>query len=278
MFKYQVFTTDYDLDISAEEYLAILNGAKDPATGAEPALEKWSQDLEQKLQDYRSDIEVDMVPSGDPVTIVLDMSGSMRGVSVLASVLAIEKIGDMLEQAGRPFSVLGYTTRQWKGGQSREAWVKAGKPANPGRLNDRLHITFKGFDDDWSDKRKYLKVPLIEGALKENLDGEAMQWALERQIADAGRGHIFHIGDGYPSDQSTDATNPIQYLKHHLRQVQENIAAKEVTYSAVSTYELIDRIGKKTTAYVTPLTEGIVSKFCEAVAPAVEPEGKPQPF
>ncbi len=273
MFKYRIFSTNHDLDIGVADYFDMLKAPEKAVIDPELSVEEWSDDMERQLRQFRGEFDTDAVSSGDPVTIVLDMSGSMTGLSIFGAVLGIEKIGDLLEEAGRPFSVIGFTTSQWRGGLSRKEWREAGRPEYPGRLNDRLHIILKGFDEDWSDVRKYIKLPLIDGVRKENIDGEALQWAYERQIADAGRGHIFHISDGVPADPSTQSENGIRYLDYHLQQVVENITEDGVTYSKLNTSELCAGPVRSWPSRVAKLASDIVQEFSEAV----EPQNMPEP-
>jgi cobaltochelatase CobT len=125
-----------------------------------------------------------------------------------------------LERCGVKVEVLGFTTRMWKGGQSRERWISAGKPANPGRLNDLRHIVYKSADAPWRRARKSLGLMLREGILKENIDGEALLWAHNRLVGRPEQRKILMvISDGAPVDDSTLSVNPGNYLERHLRDV-----------------------------------------------------------
>jgi cobaltochelatase CobT len=132
-----------------------------------------------------------------------------------------------LERCGVKVEVLGFTTRMWKGGQSREKWIGGGKPANPGRLNDLRHIIYKPADAPWRRARKSLGLMLREGILKENIDGEALLWAHTRLIARSEQRRILMvISDGAPVDDSTLSVNPGNYLERHLREVIEWIETR----------------------------------------------------
>jgi cobaltochelatase CobT len=125
-----------------------------------------------------------------------------------------------LERCGVKVEILGFTTRMWKGGQSRESWIAANKPANPGRLNDLRHIIYKAADTPWRRARKNLGLMLREGILKENIDGEALLWAHGRLVARPEQRKILMvISDGAPVDDSTLSVNPGNYLEQHLREV-----------------------------------------------------------
>jgi len=154
------------------------------------------------------------------VTLLIDNSGSMRGRPITVAAMSADILARTLERCGVKVEVLGFTTRMWKGGQSRERWIAAGKPPNPGRLNDLRHIVYKSADAPWRRARKSLGLMLREGILKENIDGEALLWAHNRLI---GRGEqrkiLMVISDGAPVDDSTLSVNPGNYLERHLREV-----------------------------------------------------------
>ena len=116
------------------------------------------------------------------VTLLLDNSGSMRGRPITVAATCADILARTLERCGVKVEILGFTTRAWKGGQSREAWLTAGKPANPGRLNDLRHIIYKSADAPWRRARKNLGLMMREGLLKENIDGEALDWAHKRLL------------------------------------------------------------------------------------------------
>ncbi|HWL66883.1 MAG TPA: cobaltochelatase subunit CobT [Geminicoccus sp.] len=158
------------------------------------------------------------------MTLLIDNSGSMRGRPIAVAAMSADILARTLERCGVKVEILGFTTRAWKGGQSREQWLREGKPANPGRLNDLRHIIYKAADTPWRRGRRALGLMLREGLLKENIDGEAIMWAHERLLARPEQRRILMvISDGAPVDDSTLSSNPGNYLERHLRQVIEQI-------------------------------------------------------
>ncbi len=158
------------------------------------------------------------------VTLLLDNSGSMRGRPITVAATCADILARTLERCGVKVEILGFTTRAWKGGQSREAWLGAGKPPNPGRLNDLRHIVYKSADAPWRRARKNLGLMMREGLLKENIDGEALDWAHRRLLARTeSRKILMMISDGAPVDDSTLSVNPGNYLERHLRWIIEEI-------------------------------------------------------
>jgi cobaltochelatase CobT len=154
------------------------------------------------------------------VSLLIDNSGSMRGRPISIAAISADILARTLERCGVKVEVLGFTTRAWKGGQSREAWLSQGRPPNPGRLNDLRHIVYKGADEPWRRARKNLGLMMREGLLKENIDGEALLWAHNRLIARPEERRIMMvISDGAPVDDSTLSVNSGTYLERHLRQV-----------------------------------------------------------
>src|SRR5499427_2628277 len=154
------------------------------------------------------------------VTLLIDNSGSMRGRPITVAAMSADILARTLERCGVKVEILGFTTRAWKGGQSREQWLAAGKPANPGRLNDLRHIIYKPADAPWRRARKNLGLMLREGILKENIDGEALLWAHNRLLPRTEERKILMvISDGAPVDDSTLSVNPGNYLERHLRDV-----------------------------------------------------------
>ena len=154
------------------------------------------------------------------VTLLLDNSGSMRGRPIMVAAVCADILARTLERCGVKVEILGFTTRAWKGGQSREAWISAGKPANPGRLNDLRHIVYKQADEPWRRARRSLGLMMREGLLKENIDGEALLWAHDRLLRrPEDRRILMVISDGAPVDDSTLSVNQAGYLESHLRKV-----------------------------------------------------------
>jgi cobaltochelatase CobT len=161
------------------------------------------------------------------VTLLLDNSGSMRGRPITVAATCADILARTLERCGVKVEILGFTTRAWKGGQSREAWLAAGKNPNPGRLNDLRHIIYKSADAPWRRARKNLGLMMREGLLKENIDGEALDWAHKRLLARTEQRKILMmISDGAPVDDSTLSVNPGNYLERHLRWVIEEIETR----------------------------------------------------
>ncbi len=164
------------------------------------------------------------------VTLLIDNSGSMRGRPISVAAMCGDILARTLERCAVKVEVLGFTTRAWKGGRSREEWVQAGKPENPGRLNDLRHIIYKAADMPWRRARRNLGLMLREGLLKENIDGEALLWAQRRLAArPEGRRILMVISDGAPVDDSTLSANPGSYLENHLREVIAHIETRTTT-------------------------------------------------
>jgi len=194
----------------------------------------WDFDLEEGLLDaarlYRVvidpmhalsfKVEQDTQFRDTVVTLLLDNSGSMRGRPITVAATCADILARTLERCGVKVEILGFTTRAWKGGQSREKWLADGKPANPGRLNDLRHIIYKSADQPWRRARRNLGLMMREGLLKENIDGEALIWAHNRLLGRSEQRRILMvISDGAPVDDSTLSVNSGNYLEKHLRQV-----------------------------------------------------------
>lgn len=180
------------------------------------------------------------------VSLLIDNSGSMRGRPIAIAAICGDILARTLERCGVQTEILGFTTRGWKGGQSRESWLSAGRPPNPGRLNDLRHIVYKRADEPYRHSRRNLGLMMREGLLKENIDGEALLWAHNRLIGRPEERRILMvISDGAPVDDSTASANGGSYLERHLRQVIEWIEKR-------STVELIAiGIGHDVTRYYT---------------------------
>ena len=178
------------------------------------------------------------------VSMLIDNSGSMRGRPIGIAAICADILARTLERCGVSTEILGFTTRGWKGGQSRETWLTAGRPPNPGRLNDLRHVIYKRADEPYRHARKNLGLMMREGLLKENIDGEALLWAHNRLIARSEERRILMvISDGAPVDDSTASANGGSYLERHLRQVIDWIEKR-------STVELIAiGIGHDVTRY-----------------------------
>ncbi len=168
--------------------------------------------------------EKDMNFRDTVVTLVLDNSGSMRGRPITVAATCADILARTLERCGVKVEILGFTTKAWKGGQSRETWLQSGKPPSPGRLNDLRHIIYKSADAPWRRARRNLGLMMREGLLKENIDGEALDWAYKRLLARTEQRRILMmISDGAPVDDSTLSVNSGNYLERHLRHVIEEI-------------------------------------------------------
>ena len=167
-------------------------------------------------------IERDVEFRDTVVSLLIDNSGSMRGRPIAIAAICADILARTLERCGVSTEILGFTTRGWKGGQSREAWLSAGRPPSPGRLNDLRHIVYKRADEPYRRSRRNLGLMMREGLLKENIDGEALLWAHNRLIARPEERRILMvISDGAPVDDSTASANGGSYLERHLRQVIE---------------------------------------------------------
>lgn len=161
------------------------------------------------------------------VNILIDNSGSMRGRPISVAAMSADILARTLERCGVKVEILGFTTKAWKGGQAREAWLRDGKSADPGRLNDLRHIVYKRADAPWRRSRRALGLMLREGLLKENIDGEAILWAHQRLLARPEQRRILMvISDGAPVDDSTLSANPGNYLEKHLREVIEFVETR----------------------------------------------------
>lgn len=162
------------------------------------------------------------------VTLLIDNSGSMRGRPISIAAISADILARTLERCGVKVEVLGFTTRAWKGGQSREQWLNEGRPAAPGRLNDLRHIVYKRADAPWRRARANLGLMMKEGLLKENIDGEALEWAYRRLMKRPEQRRIMMvISDGAPVDDSTLSVNPSNFLEKHLRDVIAMIERKK---------------------------------------------------
>jgi cobaltochelatase CobT len=209
------------------------------------------------------------------VTLLLDNSGSMRGRPITVAATCADILARTLERCGVKVEILGFTTRAWKGGQSREAWLAAGKPANPGRLNDLRHIIYKAADAPWRRSRKNLGLMMREGLLKENIDGEALDWAHKRLLGRSEQRKILMmISDGAPVDDSTLSVNPGNYLERHLRHIIEEIETRSpVQLIAIGIGHDVTRYYRRAVTIVDAeelggaITEKLAELFSETEAP-----------
>ena len=253
---YTVYTTDFDEEIRAEDLAepaelerlrAYLDQQLEPLKGA---VSRLANKLQRRLQAQQNrswlfDLEEGTLDAGrlarvvaNPttplsfkqekdtefrdtcVTLLLDNSGSMRGRPISIAAICADVLARTLERCSVKVEILGFTTRAWKGGQSRERWLAQGRPQQPGRLNDLRHIIYKGADAPWRRARPNLGLMMKEGLLKENIDGEALEWAHRRMLArPEARRILMVISDGAPVDDSTLSVNPASFLEKHLRDV-----------------------------------------------------------
>ncbi len=241
----------------------------------------WNFDLEEGVLDAAKLTRVIIDPSAPlsfkqekdtefrdtVVTLLLDNSGSMRGRPIMVAAMCADILARTLERVGVKVEILGFTTKAWKGGQSRELWVRQNKPQNPGRLNDLRHIVYKAADNPWRRAHKNLGLMMREGLLKENIDGEALQWAYGRL---AGRPEqrkiLMVISDGAPVDDSTLSVNSGHYLENHLRKVIADIeSAGRVELVAIGIGHDVTRWYKRalTLIDVEHLAGGLMDKLTE---------------
>ncbi len=219
------------------------------------------------------------------VTLLLDNSGSMRGRPITVAATCADILARTLERCGVKVEILGFTTRAWKGGQSREAWLQAGKPPAPGRLNDLRHIIYKAADAPWRRARKNLGLMMREGLLKENIDGEALDWAYRRLLGRPEQRRILMtISDGAPVDDSTLSVNPGNYLERHLRQVIEEIETRSpIELIAIGIGHDVTRYYRRAVTIVDAeelggaMTEKLAELFDEKVEPAPPPKPERRP-
>ncbi|WP_022706544.1 cobaltochelatase subunit CobT [Paracoccus zeaxanthinifaciens] len=253
---YKVFAQNWDEEIRAEDLAdpaelerlrAYLDKQLDPLRGAVSRLanklqrrlqaqqnRSWEFDREEGVLDagrlarvvanptmpLSFKIEKDTEFRDTVVTLLIDNSGSMRGRPISIAAICADVLARTLERCNVKVEILGFTTRAWKGGQSREAWLASGRPATPGRLNDLRHIIYKSADAPWRRVRPNLGLMMKEGLLKENIDGEALEWAHRRMAKRSeARKILMVISDGAPVDDSTLSVNAANYLERHLRDV-----------------------------------------------------------
>jgi cobaltochelatase CobT len=218
------------------------------------------------------------------VTLLLDNSGSMRGRPITVAATCADILARTLERCGVKVEILGFTTRAWKGGQSRESWLAAGKAPNPGRLNDLRHIIYKSADAPWRRSRKNLGLMMREGLLKENIDGEALDWAHKRLLArQEQRKILMMISDGAPVDDSTLSVNSGNYLERHLRWVIEEIETRSpVELIAIGIGHDVTRYYRRAVTIVDAeelggaMTEKLAELFEEDAAPEFRRSPRPR--
>ena len=261
--EYKVFTTEFDEVAKAETLEDIkeiqklrknldqqLIGFQDLITKLANKLQRqllakqnraWEFDLEEGLLDSSKLTRIIMDPYNSLsfmkekdldfkdtiVTLLIDNSGSMRGRPITIAALCADILSRTLERCSVKVEILGFTTKNWKGGKSREAWAKTDKPKNPGRLNDLRHIIYKGADTQWRQAKNNIGLMLKEGLLKENIDGEAISWAYNRiKKRNEERKILMVISDGAPVDDSTLSVNSGNFLEKHLKKMVKSIETK----------------------------------------------------
>jgi cobaltochelatase CobT len=214
------------------------------------------------------------------VSLLIDNSGSMRGRPISVAAMSADILARTLERCGVKVEILGFTTRMWKGGQSRERWIAQGKPAGPGRLNDLRHIVYKPADAPWRRARKNLGLMLREGILKENIDGEALIWAHNRLLARTEERRILMvISDGAPVDDSTLSVNPGNYLERHLRQVIDFIETRSpVNLIAIGIGHDVTRYYRRAVTIVDAEQLGgvMLEKLAELFDEETQGQGRPR--
>ena len=254
--NYKAYVTEFDEEIGAEELAeaaelerlrAYLDQQLDPLKGAVSRLanklqrrlqaqqnRSWEFDREEGILDagrlarvvanpttpLSFKVEKDTEFRDTVVTLLIDNSGSMRGRPISIAAICADVLARTLERCAVKVEILGFTTRAWKGGLSREKWLAQGREMQPGRLNDLRHIVYKSADAPWRRTRENLGLMMKEGLLKENIDGEALEWAHRRLLGRREQRKILMvISDGAPVDDSTLSVNPANYLEKHLRDV-----------------------------------------------------------
>ena len=226
-----------------------------------PLAFKWEQDT-----DFRDTI----------VTLLIDNSGSMRGRPIETAAVCADVLSRTLERCGVKVEILGFTTKNWKGGKAKEEWLAAAKPPQPGRLNDLRHIVYKGADAPWRRTRKNLGLMLKEGILKENIDGEALLWAFDRlKIRPEQRRILMVISDGAPVDDSTQSANSSGYLEKHLRKVISHLEDRpDVEILAIGIGHDVTRYYKRAVTLVDP--EQLGGAIMDQLADMFEDTSKPR--
>ena len=215
--------------------------------------------------------EKDMTFRDTLVTLLLDNSGSMRGRPIMVAAMCADILARTLERCAVKTEILGFTTRAWKGGQSREKWITEGKPPHPGRLNDLRHIVYKAADEPWRRARRNLGLMMREGLLKENIDGEALIWAHQRMaLRTEQRRILMVISDGAPVDDSPLSVNAGIYLERHLRHVIDDIESKStVELAAIGIGHDVTRYYRRAVTIVDAeqlggaMTDQLISLFAE---------------
>ena len=311
--NYKVYSTDFDEEVLAEELAepaeldrlrAYLDQQLDPLKGAVSRLanklqrrlqaqqnRSWAFDMEEGILDagrlarvisnpttpLSFKVENDTEFKDTIVTLLIDNSGSMRGRPISIAAICADVLARTLERCQVKCEILGFTTRAWKGGQSRENWLKAGREQTPGRLNDLRHIIYKSADAPWRRSRPNLGLMMKEGLLKENIDGEALEWAHKRMVARQEQRRILMvISDGAPVDDSTLSVNSASYLEKHLRDVIEMIEKrKQVELIAIGIGHDVTRYYER--AVTITDAEQLAGAITEQLAGLFDPNHKQGP-
>jgi cobaltochelatase CobT len=304
---YKIFTTEYDEEIAAgelceaEELARLRSFLDQQLSSMQGVVSRLANKLQRLLmaqqnRHWEYDLEEGMLDASrlpriiiDPmyplsfkrekdttfrdtcVTLLLDNSGSMRGRPIMVAAMCADILGRTLERVGVKTEILGFTTRAWKGGLAREKWLAAGKPPQPGRLNDLRHIIYKSADEPWRRAKRNLGLMMREGLLKENIDGEALTWAHNRIVARPEQRKILMvISDGAPVDDSTLSVNAGNYLEQHLRRVIEEIENRSsVELAAIGIGHDVTRYYQKAVTIVDAeqlggaMTEQLIDLFAE---------------
>ena len=311
--NYKVYSTDFDEEVLAEELAepaeldrlrAYLDQQLDPLKGAVSRLanklqrrlqaqqnRSWAFDMEEGILDagrlarvisnpttpLSFKVENDTEFKDTIVTLLIDNSGSMRGRPISIAAICADVLARTLERCQVKCEILGFTTRAWKGGQSRENWLKSGREQTPGRLNALRHIIYKSADAPWRRSRPNLGLMMKEGLLKENIDGEALEWAHKRMVARQEQRRILMvISDGAPVDDSTLSVNSASYLEKHLRDVIEMIEKrKQVELIAIGIGNDVTRYYER--AVTITDAEQLAGAITEQLAGLFDPNHKQGP-
>jgi len=313
---YKVFTNQFDEEISAdelcdaEELTRLRNYLDKQLSNLQGVVARLANRLQRRLMAQQSrswdfDLEEGVLDTSrlmriiiDPmyplsfkeeqdtkfrdtvVTLLLDNSGSMRGRPITVAATCADILARTLERCGVKVEILGFTTKAWKGGQSREKWLASGKPGNPGRLNDLRHIIYKSADQPWRRARRNLGLMMREGLLKENIDGEALIWAHNRLLSRPEQRRILMvISDGAPVDDSTLSVNSGNYLERHLRQIIADIEGRSpVELIAIGIGHDVTRYYKRAVTIIDAeelggaMTEKLAELFEENASKDIQPK------
>lgn len=287
--RYRAFTREFDrieraVSLMEEQERTALDERREDL-----AQSRWARsgrDEEEPLSQFEERLKQLSRPGGVDILLLLDLSGSTRSAIISGLIEILQGVCDRLDASGIKFEVLGYTTNAWRGGRAKEAWSRAlreGRPVQgPGRLNELLHVVFKDRDEPWPGARRNLSMMCADGFLKENIDGEALQWAHARTQSRPGREPgLLVIGDLQPCDQATIGANPADILCEHLVTVVSELSRDVHLHSVRLLHEGSDLPGgievgktvdvsiKDTAAMATAICSQVVSliESCQEFAP-----------